>query len=110
MNDYLKYRGKCKELAEEKVSDCPDLRLVRGYYYCPIFGTKEQHWWTEDREGNIFDPSKDQFPSKGTGTYEEFDGYLECCQCGKRIREEDAIIHGRYGACTPKCMMMFVGL
>jgi hypothetical protein len=30
MTDYVKYRGKCKELAEDLVRRRPGLRLVRG--------------------------------------------------------------------------------
>ena len=34
MSDYLEYRGKCKEMAEQAVVDDPSLRIVRGFYHC----------------------------------------------------------------------------
>ena len=38
-SDYLKYRGKCKEMSEALVANNPALRLVRGHYWCPIWNT-----------------------------------------------------------------------
>jgi hypothetical protein len=83
MSDYIKYRGKCKELAEQAVIDDPALRLVRGWYVDPLWG-KEQHWWTVRPDGTIYDPTKLQFPSKGTGEYIEFEG-VEMILEGKTI-------------------------
>lgn len=63
-SDYLKYRGKCKKLAEAAVAEDPTLRLVRGYYTCPMWRTTEPHWWCERPDGTIVDPTKDQFPER----------------------------------------------
>lgn len=109
MNDYRKYRGKCKELAEAAVKTNPDLTLVRGYYHDFLWG-KQPHWWTKDKDKNIHDPSKDQFPSKGLGEYEEFDGMVECANCGKQMKEEKARFDSRYAFCSIECNMRFVGL
>jgi len=108
-NDYIKYRGKCKQLAEDLVSVDPTLKLVRGYYYCYSFG-KQAHWWCEKSDGTIVDPSARQFPSNGHGHYEPFDGFCECAECGRRIKEEEADIEGRYAFCSTRCHMQFVGL
>ena len=35
-------RGKCKEYSEQLVTERPDLRLVRGHYWCPIWNSNEQ--------------------------------------------------------------------
>lgn len=110
LSDYQKYRGKCKILAEAACANDPELRLVRGFYHCPIWG-KEQHWWCEYPDGRVVDPSVRQYPTKGVGaTYEEFDGWCECDECGKRIREEEARFDSRYVFCSSKCNMRFVGL
>lgn len=109
-SDYQKYRGKCKELSEELIKQNPELTLVRGYYFCPIWNVKEQHWWTKDKDGNIIDPTKDQFPSKGQGFYEEFDGTVKCSECGKIGKEEDFHYESRYAFCSDACHMRFVGL
>jgi hypothetical protein len=100
--------GKCKEKSEEYIQDNPECKLVRGFYYCPILG-KRQHWWTTLPDGTIHDPTIAQFPSP-YGEYEEFDGICECEECGKRIKEEDAIFMGRYPTCSGTCAKRLVGL
>lgn len=104
-------RGRCKELAEDLIRKSKKpLILVRGFYHCPFWG-KQQHWWTKDEDGNIIDPSSSQFPTNGVGAeYEEFDGTIECDECGKKVNEEDARIEGRYALCSMKCLCKFVGI
>jgi hypothetical protein len=106
---YLKYRGKCKEMAEALVREDPSLRLVRGYYHCPLWG-KQAHWWAEKPDGDIIDPTAEQFPSSGLGDYEEFDGMVECAECGRRIPESNAKLEGRYAFCDGACYGRFIGL
>jgi hypothetical protein len=108
--DYMKYRGKCKELSEAAIESDSTLRLVRGYYYCPIWNSQEPHWWTASPDGKIHDPTKDQFPSKGGGMYEEFDGKIECSECGKEMNEDEADIEGNYAFCSYTCHGRFVGV
>lgn len=109
MTDYMQYRGRCKELSEQAVSVDPSLRLVRGYYHCPIWG-RQDHWWAVRQDGTIHDPSARQFPSKGIGEYEEFSGIFECANCGKEIEEADAIPYGCYAFCSSECVGAFVGV
>lgn len=109
--DYIKYRGKCKEMSEALIKENPELRLVRGYYYEPLWNREEQHWWCEDKFGNIIDPTAKQFPSGGiTQFYREFDGTVECEECGKTINEADVIMMGRFPVCSSKCACRLVGL
>jgi hypothetical protein len=66
-------RGTCREVTEEMAKEFPELRRVRGCYYCWTWGERE-HWWLVDEVNDrIIDPTAAQFPSKGTGTYEEWD-------------------------------------
>lgn len=109
-SDYLEFRGKCKELSEAACATDSSLRLVRGYYWCPIWKTHEQHWWCEREDGTVVDPTAKQFPSKGAGTYTEFDGYFDCTECGKRVHEDDVYVHGRYAFCSGPCCARFVGV
>jgi len=109
MTDYMQYRGRCKELSEQAIAADPTLRLVRGYYHCPIWG-RQEHWWTSRQDGTIHDPSARQFPSKGIGEYEEFSGICECANCGKEIEEADAISYGSYAFCSSECVCAFVGV
>lgn len=110
MDDYTQYRGKCKELSEDLIKKDPSLTLIRGHYYCPIWNTMEPHWWCEKEDGTIIDPSCKQFPSKGQGEYFPFDGNVECAECGKIIKEEEADIDGNYAFCSHYCHGVFVGV
>jgi hypothetical protein len=110
MSNYLKFRGKCKEMSEEAVLHDPSLSLVRGFYYCPIWNKREQHWWTERIDGTIYDPTKNQFPSAGNGIYEKFDGFFDCEECGKKVIEEEIFVCGNHLYCSSACCAVNVGL
>lgn len=107
-DDYLKYRGKCKEMSEALVAADPTLRLVRGYYYDLAWG-EQPHWWTERPDGTVVDPTKDQFPTKGTGHYCKFSGKLTCSECGQEMTEDKADVDGKYAFCSYECHGRFVG-
>ena len=107
--DYRLYRGKCKIMAEALVKRIPGLRLVRGFYHCPLWG-KQSHWWAQKNDGTIIDPSVAQFPSYGSGTYEEFNGMVRCEECGKEISEEKAYIQNNHCFCDGLCFGRYVGL
>ena len=101
-SDYLKYRGKCKELSEELVKNDPTLILVKGWYYCPIWG-EQPHWWCKDVNGKIYDPSVLQFPSNGLGEYVEFNGEYNCEYCDKTVKEENVYNNGHHVYCSYDC-------
>lgn len=104
---YRQFRGKCKELSEAAVADDATLTLMRGYYFCPIWNAKDAHWWTMRSDGTIYDPTKDQFPSKGAGIYTPFNGVVECDQCGKKMTENEAAKNsiGKYAFCSYDCYL-----
>ena len=109
-SDYLKYRGKCKEMCEQLITEQPELTLVRGHYVCPVWGSQE-HWWCIDIEGRVIDPSVRQFPTNGIGAeYIPFNGIVTCEECGKQLPEEDAQFMGNYPVCSSKCGLRLVGL
>lgn len=108
--NYKLYRGKCKEMSEALVASNPELRLVRGHYFCPLWASNEPHWWCVDKDGVIHDPTKLQFPSRGEGIYEEFDGIVECSNCGKEMKEEEASFSSNYAFCSNLCHGKFVGV
>jgi hypothetical protein len=108
--NYKKFRGRCRELSELAVKNDPTLRLVRGYYWCPVINDKEPHWWTVRPDGSIYDPSCLQFPSAGQGEYTEFDGWVECARCGKRILEEDIYdFVYKQPCCSYECALEYSG-
>lgn len=108
---YRLFRGRCKELSEAACKEDPTLTLVRGHYYCPVWGTEEPHWWCVRADGTIHDPTKDQFPSRGLGLYVPFDGRVPCAECGEGMAE-DAVefAEGNYAFCSGRCYGRFVGL
>jgi len=109
-SDYMKFRGRCRELSEDACKADPSLKLVRGHYFCPMWG-KQAHWWTVRADGSVFDPSAAQFPSRGMGEYVPFDGWLECDQCGKPIKEGDVQYgEGRYVFCSYRCYGVCIGV
>lgn len=78
--------GKCHEYCLEMQKVFPELQLVRGHYYCLIWG-KREHWWLKIND-TVVDPTKDQFPTKGTGNYIELDSNEpeptgRCPNCGE---------------------------
>jgi len=108
MDNYSKYRGKCKQLCDQLIKTQPNLILVRGYYH-DAFWDKQPHWWCKDEFGNIVDPSKKQFPDQN-GEYEEFDGWFNCSNCSKQVHENDEgiIFDSNYVFCDGTCYMKFV--
>lgn len=99
-------RGRCRELAEALVDRRPELRLVRGWYGDPDWGDCE-HWWCEEPDGTVVDPTVEQFPSghiAGLGTYREYDGVHPCPGCGIPVEDEDDPF------CCGACYGAMVGL
>lgn len=110
-SDYLKYRGRCRELAEQACREDKTLTLVKGYYYCPVWNSMEEHWWAVGKDGQIHDPTKGQFPSRGTGEYFPWDGHYECAECGRSLTEQEVhSAEGRYCFCSHVCHGRFVGV
>jgi len=108
---YAKYRGKCKAMSEAAVAADPTLRLVRGHVLVPGWGTEEAHWWCERPDGTIYDPSVLQFPfAPPAGAYTEFDGTVECAECGKTGPEAEFRHESRYSFCSTLCHGRFVGI
>ena len=99
--NYLKYRGKCKQLCQEAINKQPSLTLVRGYYHDAYWG-KQQHWWTVLPSGEIYDPSKLQFPDQN-GEYEEFNGMHVCDHCGGEVHEDDVTFVEHHVYCNGVC-------
>jgi hypothetical protein len=108
--DYLTYRGKCKELAEDAAAKDSSLRVVRGHYLCPMWGM-QAHWWCARPDGTIVDPAVKQFPTAGVGAdYIEFDGNIECEYCHKKVAEDEAYQYMRIHVyCSYECFGHDVG-
>jgi hypothetical protein len=79
--------GTCQSVVRKMVAAFPELRRVPGY-----FGTFHQHWWVEDVDGRVIDPTRYQFPDEGKGgTYYGLPGYplFPCFECGTTVYKVD---------------------
>lgn len=80
--------GQCHEVARKMAREFPELTYVRGWYHCPVWG-KRMHAWCLTSDDKIIDPAVQQFPSKGTGRYEQIsDSDLptgKCVNCGELL-------------------------
>lgn len=77
--------GKCAEVTAEMAEAFPWLRRVRGHYFCVVTGRDHPHWWMQDADGQVIDPTASQFPSNGAGIYTEHEGPEpsgKCPNCG----------------------------
>jgi hypothetical protein len=70
----------------------PDLKRVPGFYYAPDSDASHgEHWWLEDAQGAIVDPTADQFPSQGRGRYVRYSPRIhkllkgKCMGCGRSL-------------------------
>lgn len=80
-------RGTCRDVTLQMAGDFPELTRVRGHYFCPVWGERA-HWWLVTSGGEVVDPTKEQFPSKGIGHYEPWDESQPeptgmCPECGE---------------------------
>jgi len=105
---YTKAYGNCKEVCEGMKKRFPELRLVRGHYYCAVW-SKRGHWWLETESGERIDPTAMQFPSKGKGVYEEWDDSQPeptgmCPNCGELCYNGEYVHEHCYNAFVASLM------
>ena len=62
--------GECHKYCKEMKEVFPELEIKKGFYYDFQWGER-MHGWLVDPEGNIVDPTKNQYPSRGNGKYVE---------------------------------------
>lgn len=51
----------CAEVTTRMLAAFPELTRVRGHYKEIIGNVKHQHWWLTDPDGEIVDPTREQF-------------------------------------------------
>jgi len=104
----------CASRSQEMARVFPELKAVAGYI-CFLGGGKAEHWWCVDPQGNVIDPTADQFrvmlrpPIIG---YEPYDrakhGPMrvgKCMNCGDAIYDDNPRFkgHGNPGICSDEC-------
>jgi hypothetical protein len=92
--------GQCSEATEAMADAFPELKRVRGHYYCHRWGERT-HWWLVAPDGSIVDPTAAQFPSRGDGDYVEWNEGDEeptgkCPNC-------DGYVYGGGTVCSEQC-------
>ncbi len=90
--------GQCEALTRLMATAFPELRRVRGHYVCPVQG-RLPHWWMATSDGQVVDPTQDQFASQGSGTYEAYEGPEPtgtCLNCGE-------LVFGEQRFCNADC-------
>ena len=98
--DHTAAYGKCADVTEAMAAAFPELRRVRGHYYCTAWGERS-HWWLVTPSGEVVDPTAKQFPSAGHGYYEPWiEGAEEpsgkCPNCG-------GMVYGGGTVCSDDC-------
>jgi hypothetical protein len=98
--------GFCRSYAEKMVKAFPELRVVRGHYYCVVWGQRG-HWWCETEAREIVDPTAAQFPSKGAGVYDGFTGDDSELPTGRCPNCGEFCFHGK-SFCSDDCGRSYV--
>lgn len=84
--------GKCKLWCDKMIEVFPELILTRGHFHCTEWG-KREHWWLVTTNGNIIDPTIQQFPSYIFATSDCYEVWDEskpepvgkCLNCGSYV-------------------------
>jgi hypothetical protein len=92
--------GKCAEVTLAMAAEFPELRRVRGHYFCSSWGMRS-HWWLLAPDGSVIDPTAAQFPSRGVGIYFKWNEGDEeptgkCANCGEYV-------YGVNSFCSDEC-------
>lgn len=100
--------GLCAAVTATMAEQFPELKRVRGHYYCHAWGNRA-HWWLVTEQGEIVDPTAAQFPSGGLGLYEEYaEGSPEpsgkCAGCGGYVYGGGSFCSGECEAATMQDM------
>lgn len=94
-------RGQCVEMTKRMAAAFPELQRVRGHYVCPLDG-RRSHWWLVTPNGEVIDPTAEQFSSGGAlGDYEPYEGPEptgQCLNCGE-------LLFGSESFCNAKCAL-----
>ncbi len=86
--------GQCAEVTQAMAVAFPELRRVRGHYFCFVWCCDRAHWWMETAAGEVIDPTAEQFPSKGRGIYREHEGQEpsgKCPNCGGYVYDSGTV-------------------
>jgi hypothetical protein len=101
-------RGTCEKAAKALAQKDPSLAVLSGWYIDTIWGPQE-HWWCTRTDGEIVDPTVEQFPTghvPALREYVPYEGLYPCIGCGTPVRQD----HGYDGFCCGACYGSTVGI
>lgn len=101
-------RGTCRTAAEQLAETDPSLSVVRGWYVDAHWG-RQEHWWCVRPDGEIVDPTVEQFPTghvPGLREYIPYEGVHPCPGCGTEVHAD----RNYSGFCCGACFGSTVGL
>lgn len=104
--------GQCGKATERMVKEFPELRRTNGFIVVMGYPEPQMHWWCVDTEGNIVDPTRNQYSESGyvVAGYEEIDDEHDarkfhrgkCMNCGEYYYVKPEV--KKYGlGCSEKC-------
>ena len=96
--------GNCFSVTLNMQEAFPELRQVSGFYFDALWG-RRTHWWLQTQDGQVVDPTARQFPTKGSGEYQEVVDTSEiptgvCKHCGCDVYNHDTFCSERCEAAT----------
>ncbi len=102
---YRTSRYNCGTFVRAMHKKFPELRMVPGYYYTPDGrDSLGEHWWLQDEQGAIIDPTADQFSCLDRGRYVPYDPGThltvkgKCLHCGAGL-----VLRQGASACSASC-------
>lgn len=104
-------RGTCQQAVEKLVEQNTNLTAVRGWYLDTCWGPQE-HWWATTLDGEIIDPTVEQFPTghiPALRSYQPYEGVHPCPGCGAPV-ESEQMAEYCCGACHGSTVGIFVGI
>jgi len=109
-NHYAHFAGKCYLYVWQWWQRNNQLLVQAGFYECPFWGSRT-HWWLIDENGEVFDPTCSQFPSRGMGEYIPLhEASVSCCKCGQYVPTHlIGYWHHNHNVCSDRCYGRLIG-
>ena len=108
--------GACKEATLKMVTDFPELKRKSGQVFVLGYEHEVLHWWCEDAEGNVIDPTANQYTDAGYVVmgYEEYPedhparsfDRKKCMECGEYYYQTPEFVKFS-PCCSQECIRAF---
>lgn len=107
-NNVVDPQYRCEYWSKEMVKAFPELKRIRGYFVIHNVN-RIPHWWLEDVDGNVIDPTSSQFLLSNDCSYEGLDETIsqptgKCINCGEFCYTQEAFCSD---TCAEKLLMLY---